>query len=115
MIFTSGISAYAVSSKRTWSLPLPVAPCEIASAPTLRAVSTSALAMSGRAIEVPRRYSPSYSALARNIGKTKSRTNSSRRSSTKIRLIPIFFAFRRAGSSSPPWPMSAVKVITSQP
>ena len=33
----------------------------------------------------------------------------------KIFLIPIFLAFLRAGSSSSPWPMSAVKVITSQP
>jgi hypothetical protein len=36
------------------------------------------LAISGRAIEVPSRYRPSYIALARIIGKTKSFTNSSR-------------------------------------
>ena len=32
MICKSGASAAAVSSKRTWSLPLPVAPCAMASA-----------------------------------------------------------------------------------
>jgi len=47
-----------------------VAPWAIASAPTSRAISTSRLAMSGRAIEVPSRYCPSYWALARNIGNT---------------------------------------------
>ena len=30
-------------------------------------------------------------------------------------LMPIFSAFARAGSSSSPWPRSAVKVTTSQP
>ena len=92
-----------------------MAPCEIASAPVLRAISTICLAISGRAIDVPRRYSPSYTAFARNIGNTKSRTNSSRRSSTKISFTPSSFAFLRAGSSSSPWPMSAVNVTTSQP
>ena len=52
------------SSKRTWSLPLPVAPCETASAPTCLAISIWRFAMSGRAMEVPSRYTPSYSAFA---------------------------------------------------
>jgi hypothetical protein len=30
-------------------------------------------------------------------------------------LMPIFSALARAGSISSPWPMSAVKVTTSQP
>ncbi len=47
-----------------------IAPWEMASAPTSRAISTRRLAMSGRAIEVPSRYCPSYWALARNIGNT---------------------------------------------
>ena len=73
--------------------------------------------ISGRAIEVPSRYSPSYSALARIIGKTKSRTNSSCRSSMKMcsGFTPISSALWRAGSSSSPWPRSAVKVTTSHP
>ena len=53
MTFKSGASAAKHDSKRTWSLPLPVQPCDSASAPTLRAISTCALAMIGRAIEVP--------------------------------------------------------------
>ena len=32
----------------------------------------------------------------------------------KILFTPNIFAFLRAGSSSSPWPMSAVNVITSQ-
>src|SRR6187399_1465114 len=44
-----GASAYALSSKRTWSLPLPVAPCEIASAPVFVAISTSRFAIGVRA------------------------------------------------------------------
>ena len=52
------------SSKRTWSLPLPVAPCETASAPTWAAISIWRLAMSGLAMEVPSRYTPSYREFA---------------------------------------------------
>jgi hypothetical protein len=52
------------SSNRTWSLPLPVAPCETASAPTACAISIWRLAMRGRAMEVPSRYTPSYKAFA---------------------------------------------------
>ena len=47
------------SSNRTWSLPLPVAPWETASPPTSSAISIWRLAISGRAIEVPSRYTPS--------------------------------------------------------
>ena len=117
MMRTSGISAYAPSSNLTWSLPLPVAPCAIASAPVFFAIATRCLAINGRAIEVPSRYSPSYSALARNIGNTKSRTNSSRRSSMKMfaGLMPILMALARAGRTSSGWPRSAVNVTTSQP
>jgi hypothetical protein len=95
---------------------LPVAPWEIELAPVFFAISTRRLAISGRAIEVPSRYSPSYTVLQRNIGKTKSRTNSSRRSSMKMffGLMPICSALARAGSSSSPCPRSAVKVTTSQ-
>ena len=42
-------------SKRTWSLPLPVAPWATASAPVSRAISIRRLEISGRAIEVPSR------------------------------------------------------------
>ena len=43
------------SSKRIWSLPLPVAPCDTASAPVSRAISICRLAMRGLAIDVPSR------------------------------------------------------------
>ena len=48
MIFSSGASPFTARSKRTWSLPLPVAPCATASAPCLRAAATRWRAMSGR-------------------------------------------------------------------
>ena len=41
-----------------------------ASAPTFSAISICFFAISGRAIDVPSRYWPSYSAFARNIGNT---------------------------------------------
>ena len=56
MTCNSGASAAAVSSNRTWSLPLPVAPWAMASAFSRRAISTMRLAMSGRAMLVPRKY-----------------------------------------------------------
>ena len=52
------------SSKRIWSLPLPVAPWQIATAPSFLAISTNFLAIPGRAIEVPKRYLFSYTAPA---------------------------------------------------
>ena len=55
MMAISGAMALRVSSKRTWSLPLPVQPWQMASAPSCLAMSASALAMQGRAWEVPSR------------------------------------------------------------
>ena len=60
----SGASALIPSSNLIWSLPLPVAPWQIATAPSLRATSTSALVITGRAIAVPIRYLCSYTAPA---------------------------------------------------
>src|SRR5215471_13811883 len=110
---SSGARAAYVSSNRTWSLPLPVAPWLTASPPSARATSTWALAIRGRAIEVPIRYEPSYTALARSIGKTKSRTNSSRRSAMCTEVAPVRSAFSRIGISSSPWPRSAQNATTS--
>ena len=70
MTSISGASALYVLSNRTWSLPLPVHPCASASAPTLCAISTWALAMIGRAIAVPSRYRPSYTPPVMIVGKT---------------------------------------------
>ena len=53
-----GARAAAVSSKRTWSLPLPVAPCATAFAPSVWAISIMRLAMRGRAMLVPRKILP---------------------------------------------------------
>ena len=52
---SSGASARKVNSKRTWSLPLPVAPWATASQPVSRATSAWCLAMRGRARAVPNR------------------------------------------------------------
>jgi len=57
MISISGARALSASSNLTWSLPLPVQPWQIASAPSLIAISARPFAMQGRACDVPRRYS----------------------------------------------------------
>ncbi len=44
----SGASARTDTSKRTWSLPLPVQPWATESAPNSRAASTRCLAITGR-------------------------------------------------------------------
>ena len=62
-----GATDLIASSNRTWSLPLPVQPCAIASAPSSSAIFASISAISGRANEVPRRYS-SYFAPACMVG-----------------------------------------------
>ena len=55
MIFMVGANRLMASSNRTWSLPLPVQPWAMASAPSALAISTRRLAMMGRAKAVPRR------------------------------------------------------------
>jgi hypothetical protein len=47
-----------VTSKRTWSLPLPVEPWAMWVAPTSRAASTSFLAIKGRPSAVKSGYLP---------------------------------------------------------
>src|SRR5688572_27077467 len=70
--------------------------------------------MSGRAMDVPRRYEPSYTAAPRSIGNRKSRTNDSRRSTMCTAPAPVFFALSRTVISSSPCPRSAQKATTSQ-
>src|SRR3954462_684030 len=53
-----GSSAWTATSKRTWSLPLPVHPCATASAPSACATSTRSWASSGRARAVARGDGP---------------------------------------------------------
>ena len=57
------------TSKRTWSLPLPVQPWATASAPKRRAASTRCLTMTGRDSDETSGYLPSYRALARRAGR----------------------------------------------
>jgi len=48
MHFRSGPIEVMPTSKRTWSLPLPVQPCATVEAPNWRAARTRCLTMSGR-------------------------------------------------------------------
>ena len=68
IIFISGAKALMVSSKRTWSLPLPVQPWQMAEQPSFLAISTSRLAIIGRAKLVPSRYFFSYTAPIFSVG-----------------------------------------------
>ena len=111
----SGASARVDTSKRTWSLPLPVQPWATASAPYSRAAATRCLAMSGRESDDTKGYFPSYLALARRAGATKSRANSSRHSTTTESTAPAARARLRTASKSPPWPTSAATAMTSAP
>ena len=85
----------------------------MASAFSSSAISISLLLISGLAIEVPKRYSPSYTALALNIGETYSETNSSFKSSIKTFEAPISLALDSTSFELCSCPMSAVKAITS--
>ena len=55
----SGARARLETSKRTWSLPLPVQPWAIASAPCWRAAATRCFTMMGRESELISGYLPS--------------------------------------------------------
>ncbi|GFI70128.1 hypothetical protein IMSAG249_01955 [Lachnospiraceae bacterium] len=113
MIFKSGARALMPSSKRIWSLPFPVAPWQIAAAPSLRAISTSFFAIRGLAMEVPRRYLFSYTAWACTQGMMYSSQNSSVTSSMYNFSAPQNFARSSRPSSSSPCPQSMQTQITS--
>ena len=68
------------TSKRTWSLPLPVQPCAIVSAPNWCAARTRCLVISGREIAETSGYTPSYMAFALRACMQYSFANSSRAS-----------------------------------
>src|SRR5207249_4543954 len=98
------------------SLPLPVQPWATAWAPIRCARATWWAAVTGRAMAVPRRYVRAYTAPARSVRNTKSRTNSSRRSSITQSVAPERLAFSTCPLSSPaPRPTSAAKHITRAP
>ena len=68
MTSRSGARARVDTSKRTWSLPLPVQPWATASAPCWRAAATRCLTMTGRDSAETSGYLPSYRALALRAG-----------------------------------------------
>src|SRR5699024_1386796 len=115
MILMSGASALMPSSKRIWSFPFPVAPWQIATAPSLRAISTSFFAMAGRAMDVPSRYAFSYTAPAFTHGIMKSSANSSTMFSIYNLEAPESLALSSSPSSSSPCPQSMQQQITSYP
>ena len=78
----SGAIEVIATSKRTWSLPLPVHPWATVEAPNWRAALTRCLAITGREIAETSGYLPSYSALALSAGMQYSLANSSRASAT---------------------------------
>ena len=88
MTSRSGASARVDTSKRTWSLPLPVQPWATASAPCWRAAATRCLTMIGRDSDEISGYLPSYLALAFSAGATKSLANSSVQSTTRASTAP---------------------------
>ena len=69
MVSRSGARARVDTSKRTWSLPLPVQPWATASAPCWRAAATRCLTMTGRDSDEISGYLPSYLALACRAGR----------------------------------------------
>ena len=85
----------------------------MASAPSSWAISTRRWLIRGLAIEVPNKYSPSYSVFPLNIGNIKSLVNLSFKSSIITFEAPIAFALFLTRASSCSCPMSAVNVITS--
>ena len=108
----SGAKRLMASSNRTWSLPLPVAPWAMASAPSASAISASFLPMTGRAKAVPSRYF-SYLASIMTDGTMISSHISSVRSAMMSLLAPVLMAFSSRPSSSSPWPTSAATAMIS--
>jgi hypothetical protein len=120
---SSGAIVIALTSKRTWSLPLPVQPWAIASAPRSRAMSTRWRVISGRDRALTSGYLPMYSAFAAIEGATKSSANSVFASTTTASTAPQSSARWRTRSSSlavpstpgalwgPTWPMSTAQAI----
>src|SRR5262249_39512394 len=86
--FRSGASTANETSKRTWSLPLPVQPCATVDAPTSRATAITSSAMQGRARPDTIGYLPSYIPFARIAGTRYSAANRSTASATRTLAAP---------------------------
>ena len=99
----SGASAPMPTSKRTWSLPLPVQPWATVVAPYSCAAHTRCLTITGRDSAETSGYRSMYRAFACSAGRQKSSANSSLRSSTTDSAAPHARARSRMISmSSPP-------------
>ena len=104
------------TSKRTWSLPLPVQPWEMVSAPNWWAARTRCLEISGREMAETSGYTPSYMALAFRAFMQYSLANSFRASTTYASTAPQASArFLMVSRLSPPWPTSRDTATTSLP
>src|ERR1017187_6681000 len=113
---TSGARAARPTSKRTWSLPLPVQPWATTLAPNSRATRARCETISGRDSADTSGYRSMYRALALSAGTQKSAANSSRTSTTTASAAPQASARPRiAPRSSPPWPTSTATAMTSAP
>src|ERR1017187_1002255 len=113
---TSGARAARPTSKRTWSLPLPVQPWATTLAPNSRATRARCETISGRDSADTSGYRSMYRAFALSAGTQKSAANSSRTSTTTASAAPQASArSRMAPRSSPPWPTSTATAMTSAP
>ncbi len=84
----SGARARRLTSKRTWSLPLPVQPWATASAPNSRAAATRWRVITGRDSDDTSGYLPSYRAFALIALATRRCAYSSRASTTRASIAP---------------------------
>ena len=115
MTCRSGSSAWTLTSKRTWSLPLPVQPCAMYFAPWAWATSTRCFEMSGRDRALSSGYLFSYRPLAAMALQHMSSANSSRTSRTMDSIAPQSSAFLRENSrSSASCPTFTSRVMTSR-
>ncbi|CPU65939.1 Uncharacterised protein [Mycobacteroides abscessus] len=116
IVLSSGARDVVATSKRTWSLPLPVQPCATVVAPNWRAARTRCLTMTGRDSAETSGYRSRYRAFARSAGMQYSAANSSRASATYASTAPQSRArCRMTARSSPPWPTSTATATTSAP
>src|ERR1035437_4332371 len=120
MTSRSGANARVPTSKRTWSLPLPVHPWATAEAPCRRASATRWRTMTGRDRAETSGYFPSYLALANRAGMQKSSAISARASMTVASMAPAARARLRMASQSSffesaAWPTSTATAMTSTP
>src|SRR4051794_16037613 len=111
----SGASTANETSKRTWSLPLPVHPWATVDASTSRATSITSSAMHGRASPDTIGYFPSYIPFARIAGARYSAANRSTASTTRTLAAPARRPRSTICAKSSRWPTSTATACTSNP